>query len=68
MGVKTTEDRNTSLEPSMVALEFKTVFHENDIKVTTNWKTDTGWQNEFIVVDSDWIDSKGRKQLRLVID
>jgi hypothetical protein len=44
----------------MIALEFKTVFLENDIKVTTNWKTDTGWQQEEII-DSDWIDSKGRE-------
>lgn len=58
LGVKTVEDRNTSLEPHMVALDFKTVFLSESIKVTTNWKTDTGWQGEEIV-DSDWVDTKG---------
>jgi hypothetical protein len=60
LGVKSTEDRNSSLEPSMIALEFKTVFVKNELKVTTNWKTDTGWQQEEIV-ESDWIDMKGRE-------
>lgn len=62
MGVKSTADRNTSVEPTMIALEFKTVFIGNEIKVTTNWKIDTGWKNEE-VIDSDWVDSKGRKYL-----
>jgi hypothetical protein len=60
LGVKVKEDRNSSLEPSMVALDFTTDFLQDDIKVSTNWKTDTGWKNEE-VIDSDWIDSKGRK-------
>lgn len=60
LGVKTTDDRNSSLEPSMIAFELKTIFLENDIKVTENWKTDAGWKQEE-VVDSDWIDSRGRK-------
>lgn len=60
LGVRTAEDRNSSIEPSMVALEFKTTYLDSVLKVTTNWKTDTGWQDEE-VVDSDWIDSKGSK-------
>ena len=59
LGVRTSDDRNSSLEPSMVAFELKTIFLENDIKVTENWKTDAGWKQE--VIDSDWIDSRGRK-------
>lgn len=59
MGVKTA-DRNSSLEPSMAALELKTVFTGDGIRVTTNWKTDTGWQEEE-AIDSDWIDFKGSK-------
>lgn len=58
LGVNSAADRNSSIEPTMVALDFKTVFTNNSIKVTTNWKTDTGWQQEE-VIDSDWIDSKG---------
>lgn len=60
MGVKASEDRNLSAEPTMVALEFKTIFLRDDIKVSTNWKTDAGWQQED-VFDSDWVDSKGSK-------
>lgn len=60
LGVKTVEDRNTSLEPHMVALEFKTEFEGDSTKVTTNWKTDTGWQGEEII-DSDWLDKTGSK-------
>lgn len=60
LGVKAEEDRNSSLEPSMIAFEFKTVFITNETRVSTNWKIDTGWQNEQ-VVDSDWIDMKGSK-------
>lgn len=60
LGVKATEDRNLSAEPTMVALEFKTIFLRDDIKVSTNWKTDTSWQQED-VFDSDWVDSKGSK-------
>lgn len=64
LGVRTAEDRNSSIEPSMVALEFKTTFTGSAIKVTTNWKTDTGWQDEEII-DSDWIDSKGSKNFEI---
>jgi hypothetical protein len=42
----------------MVAFDFKTVFRSDGIRVTTNWKTNTGWQDEE-VIDSDWIDLKG---------
>lgn len=58
LGVKTADDRNSSVEPSMVALNFKTVFLTNTVKVTTNWKADAGWQDEE-VIDSDWIDGNG---------
>lgn len=44
----------------MVALEFKTEFLDGSTKVTTNWKTDTGWQGEEII-DSDWLDKKERE-------
>lgn len=57
LGVNSADDRNSSIEPTMVALDFKTIF-TNVIKVSTNWKTDTGWQQEE-VVDSDWINTKG---------
>ena len=60
LAVNAAEDRNSSSEPTMVALEFKTVFNNNATKVSTNWKTDMGWQQEEII-DSDWIDSKGSK-------
>jgi len=64
LGVKAAEDRNSSLEPSMVAFEFKTKFISSGINVTTNWKTDTGWQNEQ-TIDSDWIDLTGRVNLKI---
>ncbi|CRK98621.1 CLUMA_CG012106, isoform A [Clunio marinus] len=51
----------------MIALEFKTLFVGEKIKATTNWKTDTGWQNEE-VIDSDWIDSKGIVRLTLTFE
>lgn len=44
----------------MVAFEWKTIFLKNDIKVTSNWKIDTGWKDEESI-DSDWIDSRGRE-------
>lgn len=57
--MKTTEDRNASLEPFMIALDFKTVFQDKEIRVTTNWKTDMGWQDEEEIEDADWIDERG---------
>lgn len=60
LGVKAAEDRNSILEPSMIALEFKTLFANNDITVTTNWRIDSGWQQEE-ELDTDWIDAKGSK-------
>jgi hypothetical protein len=50
----------------MIALEFKTVFLAKGIEVTTNWKTDTGWQGEE-QVDYEWIDSKGSKFQKILI-
>lgn len=49
----------------MIAFEFKVTF-QNDLsqmKCTTNWKTDTEWQQETVVDASDWIDAKGCKLL-----
>lgn len=64
MGVKSSEDKRSNLEPTMIAFEFKAVFKNSDlksIKCTTNWKTDKDWQQEIIVDDTDWLDSKGRE-------
>lgn len=62
LGVQSSEDQYSilELEPTMVALDFKTIFSKNDIKVTTSWKTEAGWKYEQFI-DSDWIDLKGRK-------
>lgn len=61
LGVRTAGEKNSSIEPKWVALDFKTIFSTDGIKVTTSWKADGGWQREEEILDSDWIDLKGSK-------
>lgn len=53
------------LEPKLVAFEFKTEFNEKgEARVTSNWKTQNGWQEEALIDETDWLDEQtGREFL-----
>jgi hypothetical protein len=59
ISAKYAHDKRPNLEPTLIVFELKVSFNnDKSMKITTNWKTDSGWQDESEIDDTDWIDSR----------